>query len=152
MDSIERQKQQVNNLISEMTAHRWEEAVDAFEGESPAFEDVPANVRLTGKSGIARAYQSLSTALPDLTIEISHASDVPGYSVRELLFTGTHQGTYQGLEATGQRIRFACACFFLFDPKGRLMTERVYFDNDTLLQQMRGRSQPYVPRQLCIAS
>jgi steroid delta-isomerase-like uncharacterized protein len=152
MTPIARQKQQIEKLLAELTAHRWEKVVDLFTGDNPSYDDVPANLRLTGRAGIEVAYQSLGTALPDLKIDLVNAVDLPGCSIRELIFSGTHLGTYQGIEADGRHVRFACACFFLFDKHGDLATERVYFDNDTVRSQMRGIAVPYLPQRLRIAA
>ncbi len=152
MTPIARQKQQVEELLTELTAHRWEKVVDLFTGENPSYDDVPANLRFTGKAGIEVAYRSLGTALPDLKIELVNAIDLPGCSIRELIFSGTHLGTYQGVEANGRHVRFACACFFLFDANGNLATERAYFDNETVRSQMRGIAEPYLPPRLRIAA
>jgi steroid delta-isomerase-like uncharacterized protein len=152
MIPIERQKRQVDALLRELAAHRWEQAVETFAGEAPAFEDVSANMRFSGKAGIARGYEALAEAFPDLEIEVVAAIDVPGRSIRELIITGTHSGAYQEIDATGRRVRFACACFFQFDGEGRLKTERIYFDNETVLRQIRGRSLPYLPQSLCAAA
>ena len=92
MNTIESQKQQVDTLLTELTAHRWDEALKTFAGDDPAYEDVPANARLTGSAGIARAYEPLLTALPDLEIEVINATDVAGCSIREIIITGTHLG------------------------------------------------------------
>ena len=62
-------------------------------------------------------------------------------TVEEHLITGTHQGEYFGAPASGNPIRFELAAFYLFDMEddsGKLLAERIYFDNETLLRQMRG--------------
>ncbi len=152
MSTIATQRTQVDTFIRELNAHNWDAAVGAFEGESPTFEDMAANIRLTGLSGITSGLEAFSSALPDIQMRVMHAVDVPGTSTREVVITGTHEGTYQGLDATSQRVRFACACIFEFDTSGRLKTERLYFDNETLLLQMHGRVLPYLPSTLRIAA
>jgi predicted ester cyclase len=152
MTPISRQKEQVEKLLTELTAHRWENVVGLFTGENPTYEDVPANLRLTGKAGLEVAFRALGTALPDLKIDLVNAVDLPGCSIRELIFSGTHSGSYLGIESTGRPVRFACACFFLFDGNGDLATERVYFDNDTVRSQIRGIAEPYLPQRLRIAA
>lgn len=152
MSTIAEQIQQVDEFLEQMTAHHWDEAVDSFAGDSPRFEDMSTNVRLSGRSGIASGTEAFATALPDLKIKICHAADVPGYSVREVVIAGTHLGNYQGLEATGQHVSFSCAFMFEFDSCGRLKTERLYFDNETLLRQMHGRVLPYLPAMLRLAA
>lgn len=152
MTKIERQRQQIDKLIAQLSAHRYDEAAEAFTGDSPAFEDVPANLRMTGQSGITKAFQTLADALPDIEIAVVNQLDLDGQSVRELVITGTHQGVYQGMDPTGRVIRFSGAAFFAFDEKGRLMTQRLYFDNETLRRQMRDREIPYLPERLRVAA
>ncbi|MCE9534464.1 MAG: ester cyclase [Planctomycetes bacterium] len=152
MKPITKQIQRVETLLAKLSSQQWEEAVEQFDSPSPTFELVPSNTRLTGKAGISSVYQELATAIPDLTIEVQSALDNPGCSVREIVITGTHQGTYQGIEPSGRSIQLSCACFFHFDAQGLLRTERMYFDNQSLQRQMRGDVQPFLPKMLRIAA
>jgi len=152
MKPITQQIQQVEKLLAEVSAHHWEAALELFTGETPFYEDVPSNTRLTGRSGISGVYQELATAMPNLMIEVTSAADVPGCSIREILIVGTHKGVYQGVPPTGRSIRLACACFFHFDAGGKLLTQRMYFDNQTLVRQMRGEVEPYLPKRLRVAA
>jgi hypothetical protein len=66
-------------------------------------------------------------------------------SIIEVQITATHQGEYCGIEATGRRISIALMAFFLFDKATRhLNGERLYFDNNTILAQIRGEMSPEV--------
>lgn len=141
---LERQVRIVEEHFVLENAHRWDEVIETFRSPNACFELVPAGARLPGKEGIASAYRILSTALPDVQIRLVSATDVPGCSVREIVVTGTHQGEYFGLAPSGQSVRVEMACFFLFDANGELTTERVYFDNASLMAQMRG--EPDAPR------
>ena len=141
---LERQRHIVAEHFALENAHRWAEVVDTFHSPHASFELIPAGARLSGKEGIAAAYHILSTALPDVQIRIVSQTDVLGCSVREIVVTGTHQGEYFGTAPSGRSVRDEMACFFLFDEAGELATERVYFDNGSLLAQMRG--EPDAPR------
>ncbi len=143
-ERIERQRQSVAEHLALENAHQWAEVVDTFRGPNAAFEMIPAGARLLGKEGIAAAYHILSTALPDAQIRLVSETDVPGRSVCEVVITGTHLGEYIGTPPSGQSVRIEAACFFLFDEAGDLVTERVYFDNWSVLAQMRG--EPDAPR------
>jgi hypothetical protein len=66
---------------------------------------------------------------------------VPGCSIREVTISGTQRGEYSGVAATGRPARFQLAAFFLFgtgEQAGKLLAERIYFDNETVLRQLRG--------------
>jgi steroid delta-isomerase-like uncharacterized protein len=141
MNAIERQRQKVNEHVDLENAHNWAAVVDTFDAGSPAFTLMPAAATLSGKAGIASAYQILSTALPDVQVQVIGGFDVPGTSVREVVITGTHRGEYFGIPASGRRVNIEIACFFEFDSESRLVVERVYFDNARLFAQMRGELQ-----------
>ena len=63
--------------------------------------------------------------------------------MREATIVGTHLGEYGGIPASKNRINLEVACFFIFDTEsnpGKLLAERVYFDNESLLRQCRGET------------
>jgi predicted ester cyclase len=54
---------------------------------------------------------------------------------------GTHQGEYCGVRANGKPVCFEVAIFYIFgtgSDADKLVAERVYWDNEMLLRQMRG--------------
>ena len=53
----------------------------------------------------------------------------------ELELTGTHLGSFRGLPATGRSFSCRMAAIFEFDGD-RLVNERVYFDQATILRQL----------------
>ena len=64
-------------------------------------------------------------------------------SFLEVQITGTHNGEYCGVQATGRRVSVALMGIFLFDKAtGQLNAERIYFDNNTVLAQIRGEMSP----------
>ena len=152
MDAIARQREIVDAHFAAVAAHDWKAVLDTFTGNWPAFDHIPANLRMSGYNGIDEAYQVIGRALPDMTVRISGGFDVPGCSVREIVITGTHLGVYHGFKASGRPVQFGCACFFLFDEETQLHTLRCYFDNETVLRQMRGVAEPYFPPHLRIAA
>ncbi|MCA1647963.1 MAG: ester cyclase [Chloroflexi bacterium] len=55
----------------------------------------------------------------------------------ECVATGTHLGTFDGIQATGRRVRFPIAVKFLVDGD-KLGGEVLYFDRAGILQQLTG--------------
>jgi hypothetical protein len=79
--------------------------------------------------------------LPDFQVAVSAEYDTLGCSIREVTVTGTHQGEYCGMVGSGNPVRFEVAVFFIFGTgkdAAKLLVERIYFDNETVLRQMRG--------------
>ena len=88
-------------------------------------------------------YETFSSAFPDFQIVVHTENDVPGVSIREVQIVGTHSGEYCGLPATGRRVSIQLIGLFLFDTTtGHLNAERIYFDNNTILAQIRGEISP----------
>jgi predicted ester cyclase len=84
-------------------------------------------------------YQAFASAFPDFEIIVHTEHDLPGISIREVQIEATHKGEYFGLQPTGRRVSFPLMAFFLFDKTtGHLNAERAYFDNNTVLAQIRG--------------
>ena len=101
------------------------------------------DVVLVGHSfgGIADFYDLLFNVLPDIHIKMTHEYDVPGYSIREGVVTGTHSADFAGVPASGRTVVFPfCGIYIFGDDPTRLIAERAYWDNDGLARQMRGES------------
>jgi len=140
MDLISRQRAAVAEHIRLENEHQWAAVPSRLSEGDRAFFDFVAVGQFKGAEGVRQLYQTIGTAFPDLHIEISAEYDVPGCSIREGFITGTHQGEYLGIPASGLPIRIAMAAFFVFDPaSGELIGERLYLDHGTALQYLRSK-------------
>jgi predicted ester cyclase len=100
-------------------------------------------MRFARIKGVVDFYETFTKAFPDFQIIVHTENDVPGVSIREVQINGTHSGEYSGLEATGRRVSVPLIGLFLFDvTTGHLNAERIYFDNNTILAQIRGELSP----------
>jgi len=69
-------------------------------------DDFVHNGERRGREGQRQVYEAFLTAFPDLQteiVEIVAADDLVAVHRR---WTGTHSGTFQGLEATGRKVDF----------------------------------------------
>jgi len=137
---VERQREIVAEHIRGENEHNWPAVYDTFVQDDRAYYDVvPLGTRFKGIEGVRGFYQAIATALPDLHIEVMSEYDVPGCSVREVVISGTHQGDFAGVKPLGNKIRFEMAAFYTFDAaSGKLISERIYYDQAGVLQQMQG--------------
>ena len=65
-------------------------------------------------------------------------------SVREIAVQGTHKGEWCGIAGTGRRVKFHACALYLFskdDTSGKLLAERLYFDNETVMKQINGQAE-----------
>ena len=96
-------------------------------------------------AGVQGFYEVIEAAFPDLQIICTGEYDVPGTSIRELTLRGTQTGDYLGVPASGNPVSVEVAILYIFGEgadAGKLVAERVYFDNDVLLRQCRGELPP----------
>lgn len=108
------------------------------------FDCAPGGMRFDGKGGISDWYDLLGALLPDLKIEVTHEYDTVGCCVREMTASGTHSLEFAGIEPTGKTLKWEAIALYIFDENepGKLIGERAYWDNDSLMKQMRGEEAP----------
>lgn len=142
MDPIlEPQRAIVAEHIRGENEHNWPAVYDTFVQDERAYYDVvPLGARFSGIEGVRGFYQSIATAVPDLHIEVKSEYDVPGCSIREVVLSGTHRGEFAGIKPLGNPLRIEMAAFYAFDPgSGKLISERIYYDQAGVFQQMQGK-------------
>lgn len=140
-NTVEHQRSIVAEHIRGENAHDWSAVYDTFvQDERAHYDVVPLGASFKGIEGVRGFYQSIANALPDLHIEVVSEYDVPGCSIREVVITGTHQGDFAGVKPLGNKIRIEMAAFYTFDEgSGRLFSERIYYDQASVMVQMQGQ-------------
>jgi steroid delta-isomerase-like uncharacterized protein len=142
---IELQRNTIAEHIKHEQAKDWPEVYRTFtpHAEDAYYDVVPFQTRFRHLKGVADFYQSFTQGFPDFHLTVHNEHDVPGVSILEVQVTGTHKGEYCGIPATGRRVSLALMAYFLFDKTtGHLNAERIYFDNNTILAQIRGEMNP----------
>ena len=113
--------------------HEFDVALDSF--HHPRYELMPIGEVIDGAEAVAAYYRETREAFPDQrnrVLALHHSDDVV---LMELELTGTHLGGFRGLPATGRSFSCRMAAIFEFDGD-RLLSERVYFDQATILRQL----------------
>ncbi|HYW39765.1 MAG TPA: ester cyclase [Terriglobales bacterium] len=144
--AIQNQREIVAKHIRGENEHDWPAVYDTFVQDDRAhYEVVPLGTVFNGIEGVRGFYQSIAAALPDLQIEVLSEYDVPGCSIREVVITGTHKGQFAGVKPLGNMIRMEMAAFYTFDAaSGKLISEKIYYDQASVLEQMQGRQRSAV--------
>jgi steroid delta-isomerase-like uncharacterized protein len=88
-----------------------------------------------GSQEIARYVAEVRTGYPDFKLEISDKIFEDNRLVTHWTCTGTHNGEFQGIPATGKRINISGLALARIE-NGRVAEERVYFDRLTMLEQL----------------
>jgi steroid delta-isomerase-like uncharacterized protein len=136
--TVQHQREVVDRHIRGENEHDWTAVYDTFVQDERAHYDViPLSTSFKGIDGVRGFYQMIAAALPDLRVEVVSEYDVPGCSIREVVISGTHQGEFAGVKPLGNPIRVEIAAFYTFDANsGKLISERIYYDQATVVQQM----------------
>jgi steroid delta-isomerase-like uncharacterized protein len=124
----------VEEHIRSENAHDIASVLETF-GSSPRYDDEPYDEHHVGLDGVHRYYEDLLRALPDLHIDVKRRHAAEDTVTLEVEITGTHEGPWRGLPATGRRVRFPLCAIYSFDGV-ELVGERIYYDRATVLHQV----------------
>ena len=107
--------------------------------DHPRYELIGTGQVFDGVDEVSGYYRTSRTAFPDQRNEdvtLTYADDAV---VAEFDLLGTHRGELAGLPPTDRSFRCRMCAIFLFPPGGdRIIGERVYFDQGTILRQLLG--------------
>jgi steroid delta-isomerase-like uncharacterized protein len=143
---VESQREIVAKHIRGENEHDWAAVYDTFVQDDRAHYDVvPLGTVFKGIEGVRGFYQNIAAALPDLRIDVLSEYDVPGCSIREVVVSGTHKGEFAGVKPLGNMIRIEIAAFYTFDALSeKLISEKIYYDQAGVLEQMQGQQRSAV--------
>jgi len=88
-----------------------------------------------GEAAVRDLLQGLMDGFPDMHAAIGTLRHADDAVFGEALITGTHNGEWAGVPATGRRVEIPMAAIFEFDGD-RLLCEKVYMDMVTPLTQI----------------
>jgi predicted ester cyclase len=138
---IRLQRATVDEHIGQENAHNWPAVYETFAPHESAIDVIPFHAQFGGLSAIRDFYQAVYAAFPDFEVHVWGEYDTVGCSVREITVKGTHKGEWCGVAGTNRRVKFHVAVLYLFgkdNTSGKLLAERLYFDNETVMKQISG--------------
>lgn len=101
----------------------------------PRYEIIPTGDVFDGEAEVRRYYAETRAAFPDQRNELIALHHIDDGVVVEFDLLGTHLGALRSLAPTGRPFRCRMSAFFMFDDE-RIVCERVYFDQATILRQL----------------
>jgi steroid delta-isomerase-like uncharacterized protein len=113
--------------------HDFDTTVGTF--SHPRYEIVPTGDVYDGEAEVRRYYEETRAAFPDQRnelVSLRHADDAV---IVEFDLLGTHRGPLRGVPPTGRSFRCRMSAVFEFEGE-RIVCERVYFDQLTILRQL----------------
>ena len=125
----------VREHMESENVHDFDTTIGTF--DHPRYELIATGEVHDGEEEVRAYFAETREAFPDQRNEplvIHHADDAV---IVEFLLKGTHKGPLRGLPPTGRSFECRMTAFFLFDPDGdKIVAERVYFDQATIMRQL----------------
>lgn len=122
------------------TMTRWYEAINGKDlrvlGELATDGLVSHYMHTEGRDAYLQYFQGLFEAFPDLHAEVLAVIADDGLVAGRARFTGTHQGEFAGIPATGRRGTLEGLDVARVDHDGRLSEHWAYADSMVLLHQL----------------
>jgi steroid delta-isomerase-like uncharacterized protein len=113
--------------------HEFDATLDTF--DHPRYELIPTGEVHDGPEEVMQYFEETRRAFPDQRNELlalHHADDAV---LVEAVIRGTHKGPLRSLPPTGREFELPILAIFMFDGD-KLLCERVYFDQMTVLRQL----------------
>ncbi|MFL5906133.1 MAG: ester cyclase [Solirubrobacterales bacterium] len=113
--------------------HEFDATMATF--HHPRYELVGTDEVFDGPEEVARYFEETRRAFPDQrneTLAMHHADDAV---LVEAVVRGTHKGPLRNLPPTGREFELPILAVFVFEDE-KLVCERVYFDQSTVLRQL----------------
>jgi len=126
--------------------HDWDATLSTF--QHPHYELIAQMAVHDGDADVREYYRDTRVAFPDQDheiIEFRHSVDAV---IVEFWLLGTRLGPLGRIPPTGAKHRTRMTAYFVFDAEENLVTERIYFDQLTILKQLIGGLDKKSPRDL----
>jgi len=131
-----RREKVVLDHFSDEVRQDWDSVLSTF--PHPRYELIPTQTVHDGESEVRGYYHDTRVAFPDQhheMIALRHSHDAV---IVEFYLLGTHLGPLGPVPPTGGTFKVRMTAYFVFDENENLVTERIYFDQLTLLRQLLG--------------
>jgi steroid delta-isomerase-like uncharacterized protein len=112
------------------------ERVLALFADDCVFEDVTFGVVARGKEELRSFANRAFAAVPDFQYELTGRFATSQWAALEWVMSGTHQGDFPGIPATGKRFSAVRGSTILELEAGRIRRESDYWDAATLMKQL----------------
>jgi steroid delta-isomerase-like uncharacterized protein len=114
--------------------HEFDATLETF--DQPRYELVPTNEVYDGPEEVQGYYDETRQAFPDQRNELLALHHSDDAVLVEAVIRGTHKGRLRSLPPTGREFELPILAMFVFEGDDKLICERIYFDQLTVLRQL----------------
>jgi steroid delta-isomerase-like uncharacterized protein len=133
MNLRERREAIVREHMEAENEHDFARCIAAF--SHPRYEIIATGEVWDGRSGVNELLNGNKTGFSNFHFQPETMHHADSAVIVEGRFTGTHDGNWRGLPATGRKVDFPLIIVFQFE-EDRMVCERTYFDIGTPLRQL----------------
>ena len=126
-------EQLVREHMESENRHEYEVTLGTF--GHPRYELIGSGDVFDGREEVERYFRETRTAFPDQRNELLALHHSDDAVLVEAILRGTHNGPLRSLPPTGREFEMRFLAMFVFE-EDRLVCERVYFDQLTVLEQL----------------
>ena len=131
--AISKRVKTVREHMDSENRHELDTTIATF--ERPRYELIGTGEVYDGAQEVERYFEQTRRAFPDQRNELLALHHTDDAVVVEAVVRGTHKGPLRNLPPTGREFELPILSIFLFDGD-KLICERVYFDQATVLRQL----------------
>jgi steroid delta-isomerase-like uncharacterized protein len=132
-DLRERREHIVREHMESENNHQFDVTMATF--HHPRYELIATGDVHDGEAAVDAYFRETRAAFPDQRNELITLHHADEAVIAEFWLLGTHEGPLRGLPPTGRTFKCRMTAFFLFE-EDRLVNERVYFDQATIMRQL----------------
>jgi len=132
-DLLARREALVREHMESENHHDFDTTIATF--AHPRYEIIPTGDVYDGESEVRGYFAETRMAFPDQRNELIALYHAEEGVIVEFDLLGTHLGPLRSLPATGRSFRTRVCAFFIFEGE-RIVCERVYFDQLSILRQL----------------
>jgi steroid delta-isomerase-like uncharacterized protein len=114
--------------------HEFDATLATF--DHPRYELIATGDVYDGPDQVSRYFEETRRAFPDQRNEVVALHHTDDGVLVEAIVRGTHKGPLRSLPPTGREFELPILSFFVFEGDDKLVCERVYFDQLTVLRQL----------------
>jgi steroid delta-isomerase-like uncharacterized protein len=135
--SVERNKQRLQRLYDEMfNAGNLEVAHELIAANAVDHEQLPPEITGTVPEQLQQFVSLMRSAFPDLRVTAHDMIGEGDKAVARIAMTGTHQGDFLGIPATGRQVDVQVIDMVRFDDAGVMVEHWAVTDNLGMMRQL----------------
>ncbi|MBW1883338.1 MAG: ester cyclase [Deltaproteobacteria bacterium] len=128
-----KREEEVRRHMESENVHDFDTTIDTF--SHPRYELIATEQVHDGEAEVREYFKNSRSAFPDQRNELLSLRHADDAVITEFWLLGTHLGRLGALEPTGRTFRCRMTAFFIFEGE-KIVCERVYFDQATILRQL----------------